>query len=236
MKVTVIHGNGRRGSTWHAADAVIRALSRRTQTQVTEFFLPRDMPNFCAGCFTCFLRGEEKCPHAATVQPIAGAILAADLVILTSPVYVYDVTGQMKTLLDHLGYLWMPHRPQPEMFKKIALTVVTTAGGGTRRAAGTLRKSLSFWGVRRIYSLGTAVAANGWENVAVKRKAKIERKAEKAAKRIARAVARGDRLPYPPLRRLLFGVMASMQKKNTWGPLDNTHWKKNGWLDGKKPF
>ena len=236
MKITVINGSGRRGSTWHAMDAVVRALAKRTETEVTAFFLPKDMPHFCTGCFTCFLRGEDKCPHAATVQPIADAILGADLVVLTSPVYVYDVSGQMKALLDHLGYMWLPHRPAPAMFQKIGLTVVTTAGAGARRTGETLRKSLAFWGVKRIYSLGCAVAANSWDTVSANRKAKIERRAEAIAARIARAVRRGGRLPYPPLRTILFKMMAGMQKKNVWGEMDRSHWKKNGWLDGKKPF
>jgi multimeric flavodoxin WrbA len=236
MKITIIHGTMRHGSTWHAVDAVIQALARHVPTEVTEFFLPRDMPNFCAGCFTCFLRGEDKCPHAPSVQPIVQTILEADLVVLASPVYVYDVSAQIKALLDHLGYLWLPHRPAPEMFSKVGLTVVTTAGAGAKRAGGTLRKSFTFWGVRRVYSLGGAVASNGWEGVTAKRRAKITRAAESVARRIERSIAGKNRIPYPPFRALLFKMMAGMQKKNVWGALDRAHWENNGWLSGKKPF
>lgn len=236
MKIAIVNGSMRHGSTWHAMDAVVRALKGRGEAEVTEFFLPRDMPHFCTGCFTCFLKGEDKCPHAGAVRPIVGAILGADLVILTSPVYVYDVSGQMKALLDHLGYLWMPHRPDPAMFSKVGLTVVTAAGAGTRRTAGTLRKSLSFLGARRVYSLGCAVGAYDWDHVSAKKKAKIERKAEALAVRIVRAVGRGSRLPYPPFRAILFRLMAGMQKKNSWNETDRAHWVKNGWLDGKRPF
>lgn len=236
MKITVVYGNMRHGSTWHAVEAVIKELSKRVPTEVTEFSLPRDMPNFCAGCFTCFMHGEDKCPHAASVQPIVQAILGADLVVLASPVYVYDVSAQMKALLDHLGYLWMPHRPAPEMFTKIGLTVVTTAGAGTKRAAGTLRKSFAFWGVRRVYSLGGAVASNGWEGVSAKRRARIAHRAEIVARRIERSVREKGRTHYPPFRAFLFKMMARMQKKNIWSPLDHAHWEKNGWLSGKRPF
>ena len=44
--------------------------------------------------------------------------MEADLIILASPVYVYHVTGAMKALLDHYGYMWMAHRPEEAMFKK----------------------------------------------------------------------------------------------------------------------
>ena len=53
--------------------------------RVTEFFLPKDMPHFCAGCFSCFLRGENACPHADLVQPIARAIGAIDVTKLNWP-------------------------------------------------------------------------------------------------------------------------------------------------------
>ena len=100
MKITVINGSMRRGSTWNSTQAILKELSKIQETQVTEFFLPRDMPHFCAGCYSCFYKGENTCPHAGAVQPIAQAILEADLVVLTSPVYGFDVSGQMKALLD----------------------------------------------------------------------------------------------------------------------------------------
>ncbi len=236
MKITVINGSMRHGSTWHAADTILRALSKRTQTQLTEFFLPRDMPHFCAGCFSCFLKGEAKCPHAASVQPIAEAILGADLVVLTSPVYALDVSGEMKALLDHLCYMWMSHRPAPQMFSKVGLTVVTTAGAGASHATKTLRNSLAFWGSRRIYSLKKPVAAMRWEQISEKNRAKIERRADALAARIERALRLGKRLPYSPFRAFLFKLMVGMQKKNDYNETDRAHWEKNGWLSGERPF
>ena len=82
MKVTVINGNNRHGSTWHSMDAIMQALSRCGDVETTEFFLPKDMPHFCRGCFSCFIGGEATCPHAQSVQPIAAALLEADLIVL----------------------------------------------------------------------------------------------------------------------------------------------------------
>ena len=46
MKITVINGNARHGSTWHSMDTLVKELSKYDETSVTEFFLPRDMPPF----------------------------------------------------------------------------------------------------------------------------------------------------------------------------------------------
>ena len=42
------------------------------------------------------MKGEEKCPHFEKLDPITKAVDEADVLILTSPVYVYHCTGSMK--------------------------------------------------------------------------------------------------------------------------------------------
>ena len=132
MKITVINGSMRHGITWHCLEIMKQELAEYGEVEVEEFFLPEDMPHFCQGCFSCFMKGEDTCPHAAAVQPLAQAILRADVVALTSPVYAMDVSGQMKALLDHLCYQWLSHRPHPLMFNKIGLILTTAAGSGLR--------------------------------------------------------------------------------------------------------
>jgi multimeric flavodoxin WrbA len=149
MKITVINGNTRHGSTWHCMDLIMEELSKYEEIEKTEFTLPKDLPEFCRGCFSCFLNGEDTCPHASFVAPIVKAVLDADLIVLTSPVYGMDVTGQMKAFIDHLCFMWVSHRPNPRMFTKIGLTVTTTAGAGLKHTSKTMKNSLDFWCVRK---------------------------------------------------------------------------------------
>ena len=236
MKITVINGNMRHGSTWHCMDAVVRALSADDSTEVTEFFLPRDMPHFCSGCFSCFCNGEAACPHAGAVAPIVSAILEADLVVLTSSVYGLDVTGGMKAFLDHLCYMWLSHRPNPRMFGKIGLTVATTAGAGLGHTTKTLRNSLNWWCVQKTFSFKGRVSAMKWSDVSEKKKAQIDREASKLASRLAKAVKNVKRLPNPLFRSVMFKAMAGAQKKNDWNPTDRKHWEAQGWLTVTKAF
>lgn len=129
MKITVLHGQSHRGSTYHLA----RFLCEQLGGEVTEFFLPRDFGAFCVGCTRCFTQSETLCPHARALAPITRALDEADVIILASPVYVYHVTGPMKALLDHYGWRWMLHRPQESMFTKQAVCLSTAAGAGTRQ-------------------------------------------------------------------------------------------------------
>ncbi len=236
MKITVINGNLRKGSTWHCMDLILQELAWHGETEVTEFFLPKDMPHFCNSCYSCFCKGENTCPHAAAITPIASAIEACDLVVLTSPVYALDVSGQLKALLDHLCFMWMSHRPNPKMFHKIGLTVSTTAGAGLGQTTKTMRNSLFFWGVKKTFSFRQAVAAMKWGDIPEKKQAKIQMDAKKLAAHITKATTNVQKLPNPPLRSILFNLMAGAQKKNDWNLTDRSHWEKNGWLSGGKPY
>ncbi len=230
MKITVVNGNTRHGSTWHCMDIIRQALSHSGHLEVTEFSLPRDMPHFCRGCFSCFVNGEQTCPHAQSVQPIAAALLDADLIILTSPVYALDVSGQLKALLDHLCYLWMPHRPDPKMFCKVGLAVTTTAGAGLGHTAKTMRNSLKFWGCGRVLSCKMPVSALKWSDVSDQKKAQVEKEAARLAKRISGYVKKADTMRAPLLRSFLFWAVKSMMRKNDWNPLDRKHWEDHGWI------
>lgn len=236
MKITVINGNIRHGSTWHCMDFIRQELTKIQETEVTEFFLPKDMPHFCLGCYSCFYNGETACPHAESVRPIADAITQSDLIVLTSPVYGFDVTGQMKALIDHLCYMWMSHRPNPAMFQKIGLTVTTTAGAGLGHTAKTLNNRLKYWGVKKIYTYKRPVSAMKWSDIPAEKQEQIRKDAQKLARKIAKAVRNNRKLRNPLFRGFFFRLMAGMQKKNDWNETDRKHWETNGWLAGGKPF
>ncbi|MDR3644737.1 MAG: flavodoxin family protein [Clostridia bacterium] len=236
MKIAVVYGAMHKGSTYHCVRLLIQGLSACTPVTETEFFLPQDMPHFCVGCFSCFLNGEQTCPHSGEMKPIADAFDDAELIILASPVYVFDVSGQMKALLDHFGYRWMPHRPSPGMFGKLGLVVSTAAGAGTRRANKTMKQSLVFCGAKRVFSYGKSVGAMSWDEVKPAQKQKIERETAALARRIAADYRKIGRLRPRIFTKFLFMAMQKAQKGNSWNETDRSHWAAQGWLDGKKPW
>lgn len=233
MKLVMVYGNGRHGSTWHYAAMLREALTARGDWTVCEFSMPGDLPDPCLGCFNCFLKGEDTCPHAARVAPIAEATAGADVIVLASPVYALDVSGGMKTLLDHLCYRWNVHRPDPRLFGAVGVTISTTAGAGLRHAAKTMRNSLRFWGVRHALSLGMAVAAVDFGEVSAKKRARMQKSADRAARKIGRLLARpmGS-----PMRRLIFLGIRQAMKAARWNERDRDYWRRMGWLSGGNPF
>lgn len=177
MNITAIYGVQHKGSTYNTAQVFLSKLVGKDDT-LTEFFLPGDMPHFCTGCFACFYK-QDACPHNNAISPIRDALRDADLIIMTSPVYVYHASAQMKALLDHFGSQWMAHRPEEKMFGKQALVISTAAGAGTKSTNKDMKDSLDFWGVAKTYTYGKNIAAGNWNGVSDKIKAQIDSDAER---------------------------------------------------------
>ncbi|SFQ49482.1 NADPH-dependent FMN reductase [Lachnospiraceae bacterium XBB1006] len=228
MKIAMIHGQNHVGSTCRIG----RLLAEKIGGEVTEFFLPRDFGEFCVGCATCFMKDETKCPHHEKLLPFIKAMDEADVIILTSPVYVYHATGSMKTFLDHFGYRWMVHRPRACMFTKQAVCISTAAGAGMKSTNKDMADSLFFWGIPRIYKLGMAVAAIRFDQITEKKRATIEKKTTVLASKIRRNHGRVK----PGVKtKAFFSIMRFLHKKEI-NPADRVYWEAQGWLGRKRPW
>lgn len=230
MKITTVYGTQRKGCTYHIAQEVI---SHITDAEVTEIFLPRDLPEYCISCFRCFSEDKGTCTHGEYTVPIREKLLSADLIILTSPVYSFYVSGQMKVFLDHFANMWIVHRPEKEMFCKQGLVIATASGPVYRRALNEMKDSLDLWGVARTHKFGAALFETRWDELPRKTKSRIARKAAKIAAQIQPRVGKAK----PSLRvRKWFYISLIMQKYFVTNPPDAAYWKQQGWLSGKRPW
>ena len=229
MKITVIHGQSHKGSTYNIA----KMLYDKLEGDVTEFFLPRDFSSFCVGCSSCFKKSEKLCPHYESLQPITSAIDNADIIIFASPVYVYHVTAAMKTLLDHYGYRWMIHRPEESMFRKQVVCISTAAGGGMKETTKDIADSTFFWGVAKTYRIGFAVREVTWNDVNENIKEKIKKQIYSLANKIKKDYS--NIKPYIKTK-MLFYLMRKLHQKKKITENDYNYWKEKGWLDSKRPW
>ena len=228
MKITMIHGQSHKGSTYHTA----RQLAELLDGEIEEFFLPRDFGSFCTGCMACIRKGEVFCPHSKQLKPITDAMDWADVLILASPVYVFHSTGAMKAFLDHHAYRWMMHRPEAKMFSKQAVCITTAAGAGNRSALKDLKDSLTFWGVSKIYCYGKIVAADNYAAVSEKKKQEIAADLPKIAKKILK----NHGSVKPGLKtRILFSFFRRIQIKGVI-EADQKYWIEKGWTENKRPW
>lgn len=227
MKICMIHGQNHKGSTYHIG----RMLSDKLGGEVTEFFLPRDFGEFCCGCTQCFMKSEKLCPHYEKLNPITEAIDCADVLIFTSPVYVYHCTGSMKAFLDHYGWRWIVHRPEEKMFSKQAVAISTAAGAGMKSTNKDITDSFFFWGVGKCYSCGTAVMATSWNEVKPEKKRRIEARIDTIASQIKKNHGRVK----PSLKTKAFFELNARVFRGI-SPVDKKYWNDKGWAGKVRPW
>lgn len=211
-----------------------------TTANVTEFYLPKDCPNFCAGCTTCFTKDEALCKDASYISKIEKALLEADLIVFASPSYVMHATGAMKALLDHLGYRWMPHRPAKEMFSKRAVILTQCLGAGAKSAAKDIKDNLSWWGISDIKVFTAKLMSDiAWDKLDENKRESIYEDIKILAKKCNK-----EDYSKPAKTRLLtkirFSACRIIQKTvvRTTAPdsADSKYWEQNGWLGSARPW
>jgi multimeric flavodoxin WrbA len=232
VKITVIYGQSHRGSSYHITQQIFDKISN-TNKEIYEYFMPNDTPSFCVGCYQCIMKSESACPQAEKVQNIVASMEASDLIVINSPTYCLEMTGQLKTFFDHLGYMWLSHRPKPVMFQKIGIAISTAAGGGSKKVAKSIAKQLFWMGVPKVYRLNKNIKGSTWQTISNKMKESIDKETTKLSRKVEANIG----IVRPGLGlRFLFTIMRSMQKSNNWNEVDKNYWKENGWLDKKRPW
>lgn len=66
---------------------------------VEKIFLRDKTIHPCTGCGTCSLY-KKPCPQKDDAAEIIAKMLAADVIVMATPVYFYAMSAQMKTLID----------------------------------------------------------------------------------------------------------------------------------------
>ncbi len=100
-KLVVITGSPRKnGNSFAMTDAFIKAAEAKGHT-VTRFDAALSKVGGCRACETCFKTGKA-CSFDDDFNKIAPAILEADAVVFTTPVYWYSIPAQIKGVIDRL--------------------------------------------------------------------------------------------------------------------------------------
>lgn len=236
MKITVINGTEKHGVTYRIKEIFLQNFQG---ADVVEFYLPKDCPSFCIGCTSCFMKGKNNCKDFDYTHKIEKSLIESDLIVMTSPAYVMHATGAMKSLLDHLGYRWMPHRPAPEMFGKRAVIITQCLGAGAKLTAKDIKHSLSWWGISKIGMFsGSLMSDIIWDKLSEKKRKKLTKKINKLAVRFSK-INYAKPAHTTLITKIKFKFCRMIQKKvrkNGVVGLDNEYWCNNGWLGKSRPW
>ena len=106
MKVVAFNGSPRKdGNTAILINHVFRELENEgVETEMVQFSGKKI--HGCIACYKCFENKDQRCSVKDDLaNECIEKMIAADGIILGSPVYFADVTAEMKALIDRAGFV-----------------------------------------------------------------------------------------------------------------------------------
>lgn len=100
--IVILNGSPRRKGNTSALAKAFTKGAEESGNEVTEFFLQGMEINGCRGCFGGHSARECPCVQKDDMAKIYPAVRDADVVVLASPLYYWNVSGQLKTAIDRL--------------------------------------------------------------------------------------------------------------------------------------
>jgi len=92
---------------------------------------------FCRGCMACQKLG--RCVIQDDVNAIMARVLESDVVVWATPIYYYEMSGQMKTLIDRMNAMY----EQDYRFRDVYL--LTTAAEDETETSKRAEAGLTGW-------------------------------------------------------------------------------------------
>jgi multimeric flavodoxin WrbA len=225
MKILVIMGSPRKGNTYHAAEQIREEMQSRGPVEFEYLWLSEWNIVPCRGCLTCFVKGEAHCPIKDRVPEIEQKMLASDGVIFATPVYGMNVSGQFKTFVDRLAYIF--HRPR--FFDKKALLLTTTGALGIKNVLDYLNLVVQVWGFEVSARAGIIIPPM---KIPAYRAQENTRVLARAAGQFYSALVSGTRRSPGISDVIVFhGQRGWFGELEHEFPVDYQYWKERGWLD-----
>ena len=134
----------------------------------------------CDGCTTCHQSGE--CRIKDDMQKIYKKLLAADGIILGSPVYFWTVSGQAKTLIDRTYALRYPHH---KLKNKVGGAI---AAAGRRGSVNTLSIINNFFLGQDMLVTGLGISGYGTKKGEVKQDERAMQGAKSLGKQVVQLI------------------------------------------------
>ena len=136
-KLTVISTSLRPGSNSHALAEQFAEGAKAAGHEVELISLRGKEIKFCIGCLACQKLG--RCIINDDVNDIMAKVIESDVVCWATPIYYYEMSGQMKTLIDRMNAMY----PKDYRFRDVYL--LTTAAEDEEETPKRAETGLTGW-------------------------------------------------------------------------------------------
>ena len=103
-RVLIVSASPRKNSNSEALALSFAEGARAAGHEVEFVSLRGKTVSFCRGCFVC--QEKLRCVIHDDADEICRKAVSADVLVFATPIYYYEMSGQLKTLLDRLNPLF----------------------------------------------------------------------------------------------------------------------------------
>ena len=139
-KVVAVNSSKRKYNTYRALESM-RPIFESEGIEYEIINLHDYKINYCNGCETCIKK--DYCPIDDDVNKINERLVQASGIVLSTPVYMENISGILKTFIDR-NCKWY-HRS--DLLGKPCLCLATTNGSGLKNALSYLDLVATRWGM-----------------------------------------------------------------------------------------
>ena len=143
----ILTSSPRRNSNSNALAGQVAAGARQVGASVRMVNLADLTIHPCSACDSCQTWDEVRCDQDDDMQPLYPALIAADAIVLASPIYCFSFCAQLKLFLDRL-YAFSGKVPQPLKGKRVALLLTygdtDVEASGVNNAIKSLRDEFDY--------------------------------------------------------------------------------------------
>ncbi len=104
-KVLILSGSPRKGGNSDTLCDRFRLGAEQAGNLVEKIFVPEKKIGYCRACYHCATHGGECCIKD-DMGEILQKMLEADVIVMSSPVYFYSISAQLKTVIDRTVARW----------------------------------------------------------------------------------------------------------------------------------
>ncbi len=104
MRILLINGSPKceRSHSYMVAKSFVDGMMQQEDCKLKELTLAKMHLEHCRGCFVCWKVTPGKCAIRDDMDIIMEEILAADVVVLSFPLYCFSVSSLVATVIDRL--------------------------------------------------------------------------------------------------------------------------------------
>jgi len=136
-KVLIITASGRKGGNSETLAPEFGRGARAAGHQVEMISLRDKAIGYCKGCLSC--HKTMRCLITDEAESILHKMLGSDMIVFASPIYFFEMSGQMKTVIDRTN----PPYPADYTFRDVYLAA-TAADTDAHAMEGSI-KGLQGW-------------------------------------------------------------------------------------------